>query len=389
MIFSWSWGKNIDRGQNATITFLTLLEDKDFWVEYILKRPWEETWFLMKVSGSKKIINGINQVQNGTYLGFGMILKRIEDVYIFQNVKLTIPASYNAIKECYLFQKNPLVKSVRNVIKHNPFLVILTNEQSKNNNKKFVNKYCFSRVFVKDPNENKTVIVSVGEDEVENIILRDGLLNNYYKLLFLKHMDNPKILNSLDMGTVLDILGFPLHSIHYSNEEVVLFYGDDLICPHEIPQKIQMVLYFNKNLNLKNANILEKTICERCLYAKKISTNKQKKRKQILDEAMAYSGTKADLNSFLSLGYSVQYFNNYNVTPSIKKYKYTESLEIAKEIYKDEPRKYPWEYYKDLLDLFFLTEEKIPLEKIFLIFDESDFNSSEFYTKADFEVVKG
>ena len=380
--------KPLDRGENPTISFLTLLDDKDFIINHMAKRPWEEMWMLMKLMPGSKMVNHLPHVQTPTHVGLGIILNRVEDIYIFQDVPVSIPAEFSKIKLCSFFNKNPLVKSIRNTIKHNPLLVILTNEPSKNNNKKFINKYCFTNIFEKKKDENKIVVVSICEDEVENIVLRDSILNHWSKICFIKHLENKQLLHTIDMGVVLNALGFPLHSIHYTNEEVVLLYADQMTCQHDVKQSAQFVIYFNKNLKIRDINILKKDLCERCLYSKKMATFSDKAKKELTNKGLAYTGFRGDLNSMFQILYSRGAFAVNNKYIYERLLSFNEALSWLSSIYHSTQFSNPFNYYKNLLEIFFLTSNKISINHLVDILNESEYCTSDFYNKSDLEEPK-
>jgi hypothetical protein len=381
--------KALDRGENPAVSFLTLMEGKDFIIKHMAKRPWEEMWILMQLMPGSKMVTHLPHVQNPTHVGLGIILNRVEDIYIFQDVTMAFPADLNKIKLCSFFNKNPLVKSIRNTIKHNPLLVILTNEPSKNDNKKFINKYCFPNIFEKNKDENKIVVVSVCEDEVENIVVRDGLLNNWTKISFLKHLESKHLLYNIDMGTVLNVLGFPLHSIHYTNEEVVLLYGDQMTCQHQVQQAAQFIIYFNKNLKIRDVNILKKQLCERCLYAKKMVGFADKKRKDMAQKSLAYSGFAGDFNSMFQIMYSRGAFALQKIKIKETLLNFSQAVQWLTSLYNSQKFQHPLSYYQNLLENFFLTTDKISTDDLLTVLDESPYCTSEFYNKSDLEDVKG
>jgi hypothetical protein len=379
---------NFPKGINFRHTFSKFKENIDYAFKHIQKSHWQEILGLIKII-NPKIVPKNSEIKNPTHIFFGVILNKIEDAQIFQKISQVNVIKIPEIQDLKMFSSSNIIESFRNKVKDDPFLVINTNELSKEKND-YLKKYYFAGGYHKNLNEKKIIQVSVSNDKIEDINIFPSLFSSDDKILFLNNLKNFENLYGKDIGFFFNLLGPALNILSFSKGEIILTYGDVHKCVHQKLQEIAFLLFFDKNYNFSYAKIIKKNLCSLCQKKSKVYTNSNTKRVEQFNEALSMLNPKTRIKEFYHKKISFIHREYFHLIKNIDINEMTlinfkEALIFAKEIFENSKYKfnYPWDHYENLIKVLFDGKNSIKINELACLFDESNHILDEFYIKPE------
>jgi hypothetical protein len=365
----------IQKGMNIVDIFNKFNTFNDFFIYKQSKMPWNENYLALIIK-NYNMLSFIYDIHKPHLVFIGSILKKIEDILIFQTINNTKATKLDLILDVEFFQEDVLVNGLKNIITYKPFFIALTNEISNNNPKLYVNKYYYSNIYRKNYREQNILCVTVADNVIENLEIFDSLFDKKEKILFLHHMNNKTLFSGKDMGFFLSILGTPIYHNIFSNGQTILFYGDSNKCIHNIFQQVGFAIYLNKNLKFQDIVISHNNICTNCLNIKKnFPLDTKNKRLNFLSGLGFISKKIFYFKDFLLNSAYKSFKNKYSNVFKLISNEITlkEAIDLTCFVMKNIENPKSVEYYSKLLFQLFFNKKTIELNELFAIFETEDF----------------